>query len=189
MGWLVWTGVVLGGLLVLLGLLGLVLWLLGRGLPEGHSIAATLRRGKPVEEVWGALADTAGVPSWDKGVDRVERLPDRDGHEVWRWTMGWNRMVLETTRAEAPRVLVRTIADEAKFFTGDWTYALRAEGTGCAVELTEHGRVHVAIPRALMRYLSAVADPSMYLKRHLGRLAARFGETPRLEVGEFRQGG
>lgn len=183
MGWLLWT---VAGIVGLLVLAGLVLWLLGRGLPPGHVVSATLRLGRPVEEVWGVLADTAGVPAWDKGVDRVERLPDREGRETWRWTMGRNSMVLETTRSEAPRLLVRTIADEAKFFSGDWTYELSPVGNGCTVELTEHGRVHVAIPRAMMRYLPAVADPAMYLKRHLERLAGRFGEAPRVEVGEYR---
>jgi hypothetical protein len=119
-------------------------------------------------------------------VDKVERLPDHDGHEAWRWTMGRNKMVLVTTRNEPPRTLVRTIADEAKFFSGDWTYEVAPDGQGTAVTLTENGRVHVAIPRAMMRYLPFVADPSMYLRRHLTRLAERFGEAPRIEVGPYR---
>lgn len=186
MGW--FLGIA-GGILGLLAVVLLVLWLLGRGLPEGHEIAATIRLGRPPAEVWAVLADSAGIPSWDLGVDRVERLPDRDGHEAWRWTMGRNTMVLVTTRSEAPRLLVRTIADEAKFFSGNWTYALSADGAGCALELTEHGRVHVTIPRAMMRYLPAVADPSTYLRRHLERLAAKFGEAPRIEVGPYRVAG
>ena len=183
MPWWLWTVVGLVGAVVALLL---VLWLLGRGLPEGHEISATLHVAKSREEVWGVLADTAAIPSWDRGVDRVERLPDRDGQEVWRWVMGRNAMVLETTRSEAPGLLVRTIADEAKMFSGDWTYELSPEGSGCALALTEHGRVHVAIPRAMMRYMPFIADPSMYLRRHLERLAARFGEAPRIEIGEYR---
>ncbi len=186
MPWWLWIPIGLVGVLVLLIL---ALWLLGRGIPEGHVLSATLRLGKPAEEVWVALADSAGIPSWDKGVDRVERLPDRGGHETWRWTMGRNAMVLETTRSEPPRLLVRTIADEAKFFSGDWTYEISPEQAGCRVVLTEHGRVHVAIPRALMKHCPAVADPAQYLKRHLERLAGRFGESPRIEIGEFRIGG
>jgi hypothetical protein len=95
-------------------------------------------------------------------------------------------MVLVTTRSEPPALLVRTIADEAKFFSGDWTYALAPDGAGTALLLTEHGRVHVAVPRAMMHYMPFIADPSLYLRRHLERLAAKFGETPRMEVGEYR---
>jgi uncharacterized protein YndB with AHSA1/START domain len=181
--WLLWVA---GGVVGVVALLLLVLHLLGKGLPEAHVMSVTLRLAKPREEVFAALADVPGIPSWDKGVDRVERLADHDGHEVWRWSMGRNVMTLETTRSEAPAVLVRTIADQAKMFSGDWTYELSAEGSGCALLLTEHGNVHVAIPRAMMKYLPAIADPSMYLKRHLERLAAKFGEAPRIEVGTYR---
>ena len=183
--WLLWAGGALVGVLLLLLL---VLWLLGRGIPEAHVMSVTLHLGKTREEVFAVLADSAGIPTWDQGVDRVERLADRGGHEVWRWTMGRNAMVLETTRCEAPAVLVRTIADDAKIFSGDWTYELSAEGGGCSLLLTEHGRVHVAIPRAMMKYVPAIADPAMYLRRHLERLAGKFGEPPRIEIGRFRTG-
>lgn len=179
MPWWIWIPAVPVALL-------LVLWLLGRALPEGHEMSATLRLSRPPAEVFAVLADSAAIPSWDRGVDRVERLPDRDGREAWRWTMGRNAMVLVTTRSEPQALLVRTIGDEAKFFSGDWTYAVSADGTGCAVELTEHGRVHVAIPRAMMRYLPFLADPALYLRRHLERLAGRFGEAPRIELGTYR---
>lgn len=177
---------------VVVGLVGLavlffaVLHLLGRSIPEGHEISAKLRLGKAPGEVWSAIADVAGIPSWDKGVDRVERLEDRNGHETWRWHMGRNRMVLEITVSEPEKRLVRTIADEAKFFSGDWTYELAPDGDGCVLSLTEHGRVHVAIPRAMMRYLPALADPSMYVRRHLERLAAKFGQPATIEFGKYR---
>lgn len=183
MVWLIWIVV---GLVVLVALVLLVLHLLGRNLPDRHEISAKLRLGKSPKEVWTAIADVAGIPAWDKGVDRVERLEDRNGKEVWRWHMGRNRMVLETSVSEPEKRLVRTIADESKFFSGDWTYELVPDGEGCALSLTEHGRVHIAIPRAMMRYLPAVADPRMYLRRHLVRLAEKFGETPKIEFGEYR---
>ncbi len=183
MGWVL--GIV-GGLVVLVVILFAILHFVGRNLPEGHQISAKLRLGAPAGEVWKAIADTAGVPTWDKGVDRVERLEDRNGHEVWRWHMGRNRMILENTVSEPEKRLVRTIADEAKFFSGDWSYELAPEGDGCVLSLTENGRVHVAIPRAMMRYLPAIADPSLYLRRHLMRLSEKFGKPANIEVGKYR---
>jgi uncharacterized protein YndB with AHSA1/START domain len=115
---------VLGGVVLLLVLLFVALHLLGKRLPEHHVISSTLRLARTPEEVFAAIADTAGVPSWDKGVTRVERVADRDGHEAWRWHMGRNSLVLSTTRREPPTTLVRTIADEADFFSGDWMYVL-----------------------------------------------------------------
>ncbi|MBL8764705.1 MAG: SRPBCC family protein [Phycisphaerae bacterium] len=181
---MLWIWIV-GGLLGVLVATVLVFWLIGRALPDRHVIDATLTLDRPAAEVFAALADTPGVPSWDKGVTRVERLPEREGRETWRWVMGRNRMVLETTRHEPPRVLVRTIADEAQFFSGDWTFEVRDAGRGCAVHLTEHGRIHSAIPRAMMKH---VVDPAMYLKRHLRALAAKFGEDARIETGKIRFG-
>ncbi len=181
-----WILGILGGLVGLLLLSGLALWILGRNLPEGHVQPATLRLSRPPAEVFAVIADVAAIPSWDTGVNRVERLPDRDGREAWRWTMGRNAMVLVTTVKEPPRRLVSTIGDEAKFFSGDWTYELAADGGGTLLTLTEHGRVHVAIPRAMMHYLPFIADPSLYLRRHLERLARKFGEEPRIEKGAYR---
>lgn len=177
-----------GGIVGSLALLGLVLWLLGRSLPEGHVMSVTLRLARPPAEVFAVLSDSALIPSWDRGVDRVERLPDRDGREAWRWTMGRNAMVLVTTRSEPPSLLVRTIGDEGKMFSGDWTCEVSADGSGTALALTEHGRIHVAIPRAMMHYLPFIADPSLYLRRHLTRLAEKFGEAPRIELGKYRVG-
>jgi hypothetical protein len=126
--------------------------------------------------VWQVIADVQAQPTWAAGVTKVERLPDRDGRETVRVTMGRNRMVLETTRSERPRSLVRTVADEAQFFSGDWEYALTPDGAGCRVTLTEHGKVHAAVPRFLMKH---VMNPAMYLEKHLRSLAATFGETGR----------
>jgi uncharacterized protein YndB with AHSA1/START domain len=174
---------ILGGIVGLLVLAFVVLHLLGKGVPEGHVISSTLHLARPPAEVFDVIADTAGIPSWDKGVNRVERVADVDGHETWRWIMGRNVMTLSTTRREPPTTLVRTIADQIQIFSGDWTYVVRPEGTGSAVELTEHGRIHVAIPRAMMHYLPKMADPYQYLRRHLAALAAHFGEAPRIDKG------
>jgi len=184
MAWFLGFGVSLVALLVIAFA---TLNALGKKLPEAHEIEAKLRLEKSPREVWDVLSNTAGVPSWDKGVDRVERLADKDGHEVWRWFMGRNRMILEITEAVPEKRLVRTIADEAKIFSGVWTFDLATEGKGTIVTLTEHGSVHPAIPRAMLHYLPRIADPAMYLKRHLSRLAGKFGEVAEIEVGQYRE--
>jgi uncharacterized protein YndB with AHSA1/START domain len=164
-------------LLSVIGILALVLValaVLGSRLPEEHTAAASVRIGKPPEAVWAVLADAASYPAWAGGVTKVERLPDRDGHEVWRQSMGRNSFVLETTRGEPPRVLERTIADEHGPFSGKWTYELRPDGGGTVVRLSEHGRIRSAIPRAVMRH---AVGYHLYLSKHLRSLAAHFGET------------
>jgi len=178
---LIWTIAIAGGLL---GLAAVVLWGIGRHVPEGHEVSASLRLERSPDVVWAAIADTASVPTWDHGVDRVERLADRDGKETWRWVMGRNSLVVVTTVAEPPTLLVRTIDDDAQYFSGDWTYSIHPDGTGSRLELVEHGRIHVAIPRALM---GRFADPHRYLVRHLAGLASHFGEHAEIEKGPFRR--
>ncbi len=170
---------ILGGLVVLLGLFLLVMYAVGARMEPNHEFSCTLRLRQPAEAVFAAVDDVAGWPSWDKGVARVEMLPPTDGRETCRMHMGHNPMVLVTTRREPPRVLERTMEDAGKhrMFSGSWLHEIAPEGAGCVVKLTERGTIHMAIPRAMARKL---ADPRMYLKRHLKVLAAKFGEEARI---------
>jgi uncharacterized protein YndB with AHSA1/START domain len=166
------------GLLGLLVLAGLVMWVLGRGLPEEHVSSSTLHLRQEPEAVWAVVSDCKGHKSWSPGVTKVERLPEHDGHEVWRQRMGRNSFVLETTRADRPRVLVRTIADDHGPFSGRWEYRINPAGGGCKVTLTEHGRIKSAVPRFVMRYM---VGEDRNTRAHLEGLARIFHETPVIE--------
>jgi uncharacterized protein YndB with AHSA1/START domain len=166
----VWIGV---GVVAVLVVLVAVMCAIGSRLPEEHVAGVTLRLKQPPEAVWAVIADTAGYAAWAPGVTRVERLADRDGHEAWRQHMGRNSFVLETTRSDRGRLLVRTIADDHKMFSGRWEYAIAPEVGGCAVTLTEYGRIPSPLPRFMMRYLFS---ETMYVRKHLAGLAKKFGE-------------
>lgn len=167
-----------GGLVGLLGVLMLTMAALGARLPQDHVASESLRLGRtPPERVWELIADGSGLASWAWGVKRVERLPDREGRETIRQTIGRHRVVFETVQSEPSRVLARRMADEGGPFSGSWTYEIRPEGGGCVVTLTEHGRVKGAIPRAMMRYL---VGHHLHLERHLRSMAVRFGEPAEL---------
>lgn len=178
MVWVIWIGC---GLLIVIAMLGVLLWVLGRALPEEHLVCCEVRIGRPAAEVFGAIDDTSSWPTWDKGVTTVEKLEPREGRERVRMHMGRNVMVLETTRREAPTLLEKTIAEEGRrqMFSGRWMHELRDEGGACVVRLSEHGKIHQAIPRAMVRYFF---DPAMYLKKHLTLLAKKFGEEAKVEV-------
>src|SRR5206468_12576425 len=53
---------------------------------RSHVAARSLRSKRSPEEVWAVVSDFAAVPSWHPEIKTVERLPDRDGHDVWRET-------------------------------------------------------------------------------------------------------
>lgn len=167
-----------------IGLLALVIGFLvvmhfvGASMPEDKTLVCTLTLHQPPQAVYAAIADIKAWPTWDKGVNAVEVLPPTEGRETLRMHMGRNRMVVVRTRNEPPRLHEMTVRDEgAGIFSGTWTHDITPTAEGCTVTLTEHGRIHKTIPRAMARRLF---DPATYLKRHLKVLAAKFGEEPRL---------
>lgn len=181
---MIWALYIAGGLIGTLIVLGVVLAILGSRLPEDHAASMTIRLRRPVEDVWAAIDDVMAYPAWAKGVTRVEKLPDRDGREAVRQTMGRNSFVLERVRYEPPRVLERWITDDRGPFSGSWTYELAPAADGCTVKLTERGRVQSALPRAVMKHLVGYHT---YLAGHLASLAGKFGEE--VVVVEKRMGG
>src|SRR3954470_17335334 len=110
-----WLWIILG-IIALLLVFFVVMGVLGRRLPEDHVATLTLRLNQPVQGVWDVIADAAGHKHWVKGVTSIERLPDRDNHEVWRQRMGRNSFILETTTSHPPTHMVRTIADDNAMF-------------------------------------------------------------------------
>lgn len=172
--WL-WIALAIVALLVLFILMMSVL---GRRLPEEHVASLTLTLDQKPHDVWSAIADIAGHKNWVRGITRIERLPDRENHEVWRQRMGRNSFVLETTVCQPPVHLVREVVDDHHAFSGEWEYELSSNGEGTRVKLTEHGRVPNPIFRAMMHYMFGETTT---IRGHLTALAAKFGEQARFE--------
>jgi ribosome-associated toxin RatA of RatAB toxin-antitoxin module len=176
-------GVVLLVVLVL-ALAGVVLYLMGRGVPEEHEATDSVEVAGTPEQVFAVLTDVAAYPQWFTGVNKVERVEGRRGGsgeqlEAWRLTMGRNSFVNTTTVSEPPGaggrgegLLQRTIGDDNGPFSGSWTYQLEPAAGGCRVTLTERGTVSSAVPRAVMRYLVGYHT---YTRRHLKALKERMG--------------
>jgi uncharacterized protein YndB with AHSA1/START domain len=174
--WLLWSVLIVVALVV--GFF-IVASIAGRSIPPDHVASSTLRIAKPIDVVWRTISEIPGHQQWT-GVDRLERLPDRDGHEVWRQFQGRNSFVLETTESRPPTRLVRTIADDHAFFSGSWTYDLVPDGDAATrLTITERGHVPGAVPRFFMKHLMGY---HLYLNKHLRGLAKELGEpSPRIE--------
>jgi len=169
--WMLWLGAAIVGVIILFGL---VAYVVGGTIPEDHRASATLRLSNVAPDaLWAIVSDVNTHTQW-AGVTRLTRLPDQDGHELWRQEMGRNSFTLATTESSPATRLVRTIADDNKMFSGNWTYELRSDGaTGTALTLTENGHVPGRVPRFFMKHLMGY---HLYLKKHLRGLAKHVGQ-------------
>jgi uncharacterized protein YndB with AHSA1/START domain len=164
---------ILMSLAVLVGAFAAIL-LIGSFLPRDHEVSRTLALKQTPEAVWQVIADFANVPSWHAGVVKVEKQPDKNGHEVWKETYQGNYgLFLETIEAATPTRLVRSIADDKGPFTGRWEFALAPADGGCKLTITEFGEVGNPFFRFMFRLFM---KPEVYVELYLAALAKKFGE-------------
>ena len=164
-------------------LVAALLALIGVGLvlPRGHIAARRVRLRRSPEEVWARIRDHAAEPDWRSKLDRVERLPDEGGRERWKEVQGRSALTFETMLAEAPRRLVRRIADEKLPFGGSWTIEVAGEAAGSVVTVTEHGEVKHPLFRVISRF---VIGHTRTIDGYLRDLAQSFGEAGEPEPTE-----
>src|SRR5947209_2301304 len=147
-GVLFWVLIGLGGVVAVL----LLITLVGCCLPSGHRASRALTLKQPPEAVWQVISDFAAEPQWHQGIEKVERLADKNDHAVWRETFaGGYPMQLETLEATAPSRLLRQIADEKGPFTGRWEFDLTPLEQGSKLTITEVGEVRNPFFRFMAR--------------------------------------
>jgi hypothetical protein len=171
--------------LILIGViavLGLVAYGAGSLIPRDHIAARRLvLKSATPHSVWTRITDAAAAPRWRKDVKQVTRLPDRDGHEVWREEFAsGNTLAYETIESVPPSRLVRRIVDEP-MFGGTWTIVVTAEGAGAEVTLTENGWIESPPFRIVAKYMMGYDGT---INAYLTDLAASFGETAKPSLCE-----
>lgn len=170
-----WVLYGLGGLVAIVAVVAIV----GALLPRAHVATCRARLRAAPERIWGHLVDVDAFPSWRSDVRAVERLPDRDGHAVWRESRAQgDRITFEATESDAPRRLVTRIADEGLPFGGRWIYELSQEGGGTTVTITEEGEVYNPIFRFVARFFLGYHGSLETALKDLGR---KLGETASVE--------
>lgn len=170
-----WSLVVLGALVGLV----LVITLVGALLPRDHRATASIALDQPADSVWRVIRALGGYAEWWGEAEAVERLPDRDGREIWeqRDRRG-QRIPIEVVTAEAPRRLVTRIADEDLPFGGTWTFEIVDSASGCTLSLTEDGEVRNPVFRFMARF---VFGHYATIESFLGALGQRFGQGVTIE--------
>lgn len=167
---LVWASV---ALLVLFNIA--LLW--GMRLPREHTTTRTVVLAQPPQKIWDAIADIQHETAWRTDVKSVERLPDRQGMQIWRENYkGGGSEILGTEQAVAPVYIVRTIADDRSPVQESWEFALNPIANGTSVQITERGRIN----NPFWRFMSAKIFGHSYIDDYLKMLAAKFGEKARI---------
>lgn len=154
--------------------------LIGLFLPRQHVASRTIRLTASPEAVWAIINDRAAYPSWRRGVARVERRDDRNGHEVWaEINRRGEAMPLETVESASPRRLVTRIADDTLPFGGAWTWELSPADEGCTeLRITEDGFIKPPAFRTVMRLMGYDATIRQFERDLMKRLEAASTHRP-----------
>lgn len=145
MRWVFWG---FGGLIAIV----LLVVLVGYLIPRDHVASVEDVVAASPERVWAAMTSVEDYPAWRRGVERVERLPDRDGRLAWR-EVGSSTMSLGVEEQEPMGRWVVRILDEDLPFGGTWTYTLAPEAGGTRIALTEEGSVYNPVFRFVSRFV------------------------------------
>jgi uncharacterized protein YndB with AHSA1/START domain len=134
---------------------------------------------QPPDSVWKVVRDFGGITAWWPEMKESVRLPDRDGHEVWRQKLSGFDMPIVIRESTPPRRLVTEIgADAGAAFGGMWTYELAPaparDSVGTRISVTEAGWIGNPIFRFLSRFVFGYYGS---LDAYLKALGKRFGET------------
>jgi uncharacterized protein YndB with AHSA1/START domain len=149
--------------------------IIGAFVPREHHATSSITLRQPPDSVWKVVRDFSGLTTWWPTMKQSERLPDRDGHEVWRQKMSGFDVPLVVLESEPPRRLVTQIdAGSKAAFGGTWTYELEPEAGGTRISVTEAGWISNPIFRFLSRYIFGYYGS---LDGYLKALGKRFGET------------
>jgi uncharacterized protein YndB with AHSA1/START domain len=141
---------VLGALIALITLVGFML-------PREHIATRSRTIERSVSDVWSLLSTLDGYTGWHPGVTAVERLPERNGHAVWRETAKDGVLTYELVEMRAPQRMVTRIVDEPHF-GGTWTYELKPVAKGTEVTITERGEIYNPVFRTLSRFVFGYTD-------------------------------
>lgn len=122
-------------------------------LPENHTAKTRATLNRNPEVFFELITDFPKWPRWNKETKKVERLPDQNGHMVWRL----GDLLLEIVEIVPPTNgsarLITRIADPKSPFGGTWTWLIEPIGGASQVTIIEEGTIKNPLFRFLAKYL------------------------------------
>lgn len=149
----------------------LVVVAVGAMLPVEHTATRQSRIQRPPAQVFALINNPAGLPSWRKSVSKVDILPDRAGHKVFREEGKDGSILYEVDTVIPDQKLVTRIADPKLPFGGKWTYTLAGDSASTLLTITEDGEVYNPVFRFVSRF---VMGHTATIDGYLKDLAAHF---------------
>ena len=145
-----------------------------------HSVSRKAHFNHRPEALWEIIADIQGQVAWREDLRQVERLPDKNGRQMWRETgKRGPPLTFETVESAPPRQLVRRIADEDLSFGGSWTLEIGEYGEVTSLTITEDGEIYNPIFRFMSRFvIGQTATIDGYLRSLGKRLGVEVTITP-----------
>ena len=167
-------------LYVLAALVALVLVIVAVGamLPVKHTASRQVKLHQPPEKVFALINDPATFPAWRGKVKgskeiKVEILPEKNGHRMFRETGADGTILYEVMTVENNKRLVTRIADPSLPFGGKWTYEMLPAGDSTTLRITEDGEVYNPVFRFVSRF---IFGHSATIEEYLRDVSKRFGE-------------
>jgi hypothetical protein len=168
MKWILIAAPILAGLIAAIATVGIG----GLLLPLRHTASRSARFGQAPEALWAVVTDFPNHPSWRPGLKSIERLPDQNGHPVWREVTSHGPMPIEIVESDPPRRFRGRIADPNLPFGGTWTWDFTPEAVGCRVRITEDGEIY----NPIFRYIARVMGYTGTMESYLQALGKKMGQ-------------
>ncbi|MFQ5750872.1 MAG: SRPBCC family protein [bacterium] len=157
---------------VIVGLVALMA-LIGALLPKNHIASRSAKYKKSADDIWFTITDFAAAPSWRTDLKGIEKLSERDGHEVWVEISKHGRMPFQVTEFEPPNRLVTEIIADKLPFGGSWTFEISELDSGSLLTITENGEIYNPIFRFMARFIFGYHRT---IKNYLKALGRKFGD-------------
>jgi uncharacterized protein YndB with AHSA1/START domain len=168
--WIFYALMSLAGVVVILASLAIGIALT---LPQDYSFTRGIVISRPPDVVWRVIRDIAGERGWRQNLRTIERLPDRNGHEVWRLRdYEGQTVVLEVLESVLSQRLVFEYEGRPGIGVITWTIAIQPVANDSQVTLVQRSTFYPRTYRLLARFVYGTSFADDFLKS----LARKFGD-------------
>ncbi|MBC8465949.1 SRPBCC family protein [bacterium] len=134
-----------------------VIGIIGKGIPETHSVTGSSFFNQSVDSIWNALTDYESYPLWRDDLIKVDILLGNEGNTSWiEYDKQGQNLIYQTVSEKKPEFLEIEILTTDIPFSGKWAIKVEAVRGGCNVTITETGSIDSSILRFVMHKIYGI---------------------------------